>query len=175
MKRIQLPMTIEDRLSLKAGDMVYLNGEIFTARDAAHKKLKDLIDNGKPLPFDMQDAVIYYVGPTPAREGRVIGSAGPTTSSRMDSYVPQLFDLGMIAMIGKGKRSEEVKQSLIAHKGIYFVAPGGAGALLSERIVKREMVAFEELLSEAITRLTVEDFPCFVGLDAQGNDIYDLD
>lgn len=175
MKRLFLPLSESERLSLKAGDTVLLNGTIYTARDAAHKRLHEMIRDGKELPFDLKDAVIYYVGPTPAAPGRVIGSAGPTTSSRMDPYVPELMDLGMTGMIGKGRRSQAVKDAVKKHHGIYFTAVGGAGALLSQSIVKREPVAFEDLLAEAVTRLTVQDFPCFVGIDCAGNDIYDPD
>jgi fumarate hydratase subunit beta len=175
MKKIDLPMSEETRMSLKAGEYVLLNGTVYTARDAAHKKLKELIEKGAPLPFDLHDSVIYYVGPTPAKPGHVIGSAGPTTAGRMDPYVPLLAEHGMIGMIGKGRRDASVKDAVMKNHMIYFVTVGGAGALLSHCIVKREPVAFEELLSEAVTRLEVHDFPCFVGMDCQGNDIYDLD
>lgn len=175
MKQLFLPLDEETRKSLKAGDAVLLNGEIYTARDAAHKKLHEMLQKGEPLPFDLQDCSIYYVGPTPAKKGQVIGSAGPTTSSRMDPYVPELAAHGMRIMIGKGRRSEEVKQAIRRYHMIYFVACGGAGALLSHSIIKREPIAFEELLAEAVTKITVKDFPCFVGIDAQGNDVYDLD
>ncbi len=175
MKRLNLPLDEETRMSLKAGEPVLLNGEIYTARDAAHKKIHELIQKGEPLPFELQDCFIYYVGPTPARPGQVIGSAGPTTSSRMDPYVPELAERGMQGMIGKGRRNMEVKQAIMKHHMIYFVAGGGAGALLSHSIIKREPVAFEELLAEAVTKITVKDFPCFVGIDCEGNDIYDLD
>ena len=175
MKRLNLPLDEETRKSLKAGEPVLLNGEIYTARDAAHKKIHEMIEKGEPLPFDLQDCYIYYVGPTPARPGQVIGSAGPTTSSRMDPYVPELAEHGMQGMIGKGRRSEAVRKAIVDHQMIYFVAGGGAGALLSHSIVKREPVAFEELLAEAVTKITVKDFPCFVGIDTTGKDIYDLD
>lgn len=174
MKKLVLPLSEAEREELKAGEPVLLSGVVYTARDAAHKRLAEMLDEGIPLPFDLNDAVIYYVGPTPAKPGQVIGSAGPTTSSRMDPYVPRLMDIGLIGMIGKGRRSEEVRQAVIQHKGFYLVAAGGAGALLSHSIVKREPVAFEDLLSEAVTLITVRDFPCFVGLDCRGNDIYDL-
>ena len=173
MRRITLPLDEETALSLKAGDAVALNGFVYTARDAAHKRLKDMMDKGEPLPFELKDAVIYYVGPTPARPGQVIGSAGPTTSSRMDPYVPEFMEHGMKAMIGKGRRSAEVRQAIMKHHGIYFIAAGGAGALLAKAIVSRETVAFDDLLAEAVTRLTLQDFPCFVGIDCEGNDIYD--
>ena len=162
-------------MSLKAGEAVLLSGEIYTARDAAHKKLHEMIQRGEALPFELENAVIYYVGPTPAKQGQVIGSAGPTTSGRMDPYTPELIEHGLRGMIGKGRRNDAVKQAVRDYHAIYFVAVGGAGALLSHSIVRREPVAFEELLAEAVTRLTVKDFPCFVGLDCEGNDIYDSD
>ncbi len=175
MKRILLPMSEEVRMSLKAGEPVLLSGKIYTARDAAHKRLKEMIEKGEELPFDLENATIYYVGPTPAAEGQVIGSAGPTTASRMDPYVPLLAEYGMRCMIGKGRRDERVVAAVKKYHMIYFVATGGAGALLSHCIKKRKMVAFEDLLSEAVTELEVEDFPCFVGLDCMGTDIYDLE
>ncbi len=171
-KHITLPISNEDLESLKAGDAVLLSGTIYTARDAAHKRIAELIQEGKELPIDLQNASIYYVGPTPNKEGQVIGSAGPTTSSRMDAYTPLLLDRGLKVMIGKGKRSNQVKESMIQNKAIYFVACGGAGALLSHAIIKSEVIAFEDLLSEAIRKLEVKDFPCFVGIDISGNDIY---
>ena len=175
MRRLNLPLDEDTRKSLHAGEPGLLNGEIYTARDAAHKRIHEMIQKNETLPFDLRDCSIYYVGPTPAKLGQVIGSAGPTTSSRMDPYVAELAVHGMQCMIGKGRRSEEVKRAVITHKMIYFVAAGGAGALLSHSIVKREPVAFEELLAEAVTKITVKDFPCFVGMDTEGNDIYDLD
>ncbi len=175
MKRINLPLSEEDLKDLHAGDAVLLNGEIYTARDAAHKRMHECIAQGKELPFDIRQAMIYYVGPTPATEGRAIGSAGPTTSSRMDPYVEELLEKGLGGMIGKGRRSLPVKDAVKKHKAVYFVAVGGAGALLSKSIIKREPVAYEDLLAEAITKLTVRDFPCFVGLDIYGKDIYDHD
>ena len=174
MKKLQLPLSEAEREELKAWEPVLLSGIVYTARDAAHKRLFEMLDEGRELPFDLKDAVIYYVGPTPARPGQVIGSAGPTTSSRMDPYVPKMMENGMIGMIGKGRRSEKVKEAVVRHKGFYLVAAGGAGALLSHSIIKREPVAFEDLLSEAVTRITVKDFPCFVGIDCRGDDIYDL-
>ena len=173
MKKLNLPLSDEERMSLKAGEAVLLSGEIYTARDAAHKKIHELIETGGQLPFDLNDAVIYYVGPTPAKEGQAIGSAGPTTSSRMDPYTPELIHHGLRYMIGKGRRSEEVKEAIRQYDAIYFVTVGGAGALLSHCIKKRRMVAFEDLLAEAVTELYVEDFPCYVGIDRYGNDIYD--
>lgn len=174
MKKMTLPLSPEERRSLRAGEGVLLSGRIYTARDAAHKRLHEMLERGEPLPFDLQDACIYYVGPTPAKEGRAIGSAGPTTSSRMDPYTPELIENGMRAMIGKGRRSDAVKDAIVSHGAVYFVTVGGAGALLSHCIRKRRMIAFEDLLAEAVTELKVEDFPCYVGIDTFGNDIYDL-
>lgn len=171
-KHITLPISDQDLEELKAGDAVLLSGTIYTARDAAHKRLVELMQEGKELPIDLQNASIYYVGPTPNKEGQVIGSAGPTTSSRMDAYTPLLLDRGLKVMVGKGKRSDAVKKSIIQNKAIYFVACGGAGALLSHAIIKSEVIAFDDLLSEAIRKLEVKDFPCFVGIDINGNDIY---
>ena len=170
---ITLPMDPETREKLRAGDEVYLTGEIYTARDAAHKRLHEMRERGEVYPFEMKDAVIYYVGPTQPKPGHAVGSAGPTTSGRMDAYTPELLDDGLRGMIGKGRRSPEVIDAIIRNKAIYFVVVGGAGALLSNRIKKAEPVVFEDLLSEAIVKLTVEDFPCFVGIDILGNDIYD--
>ena len=170
---ITLPMDLETREKLRAGDEVYLTGVIYTARDAAHKRLHEMRERGEEYPFEMKDAVIYYVGPTQPKPGHAVGSAGPTTSGRMDAYTPELLDDGLRGMIGKGRRSPEVIDAVIRNKAIYFVVVGGAGALLSNRIKKAEPVAFEDLLSEAVVKLTVEDFPCFVGIDTLGNDIYD--
>lgn len=175
MKRINLPLNVDDVENLVCGEQVLLNGIMYTARDAAHKKLIDLLDQGLKLPFDIKNQTIYYVGPTPAREDGSFGSGGPTTASRMDKYTPRLLDLGLKGMIGKGYRSNEVKQSIINNKAVYFVAAGGAGALIGKSVVSFEMVAFEELLSEAILKLEVVDFPVFVGIDIKGNDIYDSD
>ncbi|MEE8806801.1 MAG: Fe-S-containing hydro-lyase [Lactimicrobium sp.] len=173
MKKIQLPLKEEDIESLHAGDGVLLSGVIYTARDAAHKRMAQLIKEGKPLPFDLKGSVIYYVGPTPSDGIHLIGSAGPTTSSRMDAYTPELLDLGLKAMIGKGRRSKEVKEAIVRNQAVYFIAVGGAGALMSHCITSCETIAFDDLLSEAIRKLTVKDMPCFVGIDARGNDIYD--
>ena len=175
MRKVTLPLKKEDIETLHAGEAVLLSGIIYTARDAAHKRLCQMIEKKEELPFDLQGQTIYYVGPTPARPGQAIGSAGPTTSSRMDPYVPLLAGHGLKGMIGKGKRSKEVKQTVAAHGMIYFVCTGGAGALLSHCIIKREMIAFPELLAEAVTKLELKDFPCFVGLDIYGNDIYELE
>ena len=174
MKRIHLPASREELRSLRAGEEVLLSGTVYTARDAAHKRLTEMIGRGEELPFDLRDAAIYYVGPTPAKPGQVIGSAGPTTSGRMDPYVPLLCGHGMAVMIGKGRRSDAVREAVMKYGAVYFVTVGGAGALLSKAVRKAEPVAFEDLLSEAVVRLTVEDFPCFVGLDVHGGDIYDL-
>ena len=167
MKKIQLPLTMEDRRSLRAGEQVLLSGVIYTARDAAHKRMKELLDAGAPLPFDLKDQIIYYVGPTQTPPGMTFGSAGPTTATRMDVYTPQLLDLGLAGMIGKGKRSDAVKQAIIRNQAVYFAAVGGAGALLGLRVKKAETIAFEDLQSEAIRRLEVEDFPVLVCFDSQ--------
>ncbi len=172
-KSVQTPLSDEDVLSLKAGDNLYLNGVIYTARDAAHKKLVELMEKGEELPLELQGQVIYYVGPTPAKPGQVIGSAGPTTSGRMDAYTPQMLAAGMKACIGKGSRSQAVKDALVKYRGVYLAAVGGAGALLSQKITKSEMVAYPELGPEAIHRLEVEDFPVTVINDAHGNDLYE--
>ena len=159
---------------LKAGDLVFLNGIIYTGRDAAHKRLFELIQEGKELPVDLEGQIIYYVGPSPARPGQVIGSAGPTTSGRMDAYTPALLDLGLKGMIGKGLRSREVLDSIEKNKAIYFAATGGAAALISKRIIKSEVVAYPELGPEAIYRLEVENFPVIVVNDAHGGDMYSM-
>ena len=172
-KYIQLPISDEEAQSLKAGDYVYLTGTLYTARDAAHKRMQEALDRGESLPFHLAHHLIYYMGPSPAREGRPIGSAGPTTSSRMDKYTPGLLDLGLKGMIGKGKRSQSVKEALIRNKGVYFAAVGGAGALLSKAIISSEVIAYEDLGTEAIRKLEVKDFPVIVVMDSEGNDLYD--
>ena len=172
-KYIQLPMKEEDMISLRAGDYVYLSGIVYTARDAAHKRMKEALDGGTALPIELQGSSIYYMGPSPAREGQVIGSAGPTTASRMDKYTPQLLELGLKGMIGKGKRSQAVKDAIVKNKAVYLAAVGGAGALLSKAIVKAEVVAYDDLGTEAIRRLEVEKFPAIVVIDSQGNDLYE--
>ncbi|MDD7051586.1 MAG: Fe-S-containing hydro-lyase [Lachnospiraceae bacterium] len=172
-KYIQLPISDEDAQSLKAGDYVYLTGTLYTARDAAHKRMQEALDSGESLPFPLAHHLIYYMGPSPAREGRPIGSAGPTTSSRMDKYTPGLLDLGLKGMIGKGKRSQSVKEALIRNKGVYFAAVGGAGALLSKAIISSEVIAYEDLGTEAIRKLEVKDFPVIVVMDSEGNDLYE--
>ena len=170
---IQAPVSKEDARSLKAGDYVYLSGTIYTARDAAHKRMKEALDQGQKLPFDLKGSVIYYMGPSPAREGRPIGSAGPTTASRMDKYTPRLLDLGMGAMIGKGKRSPEVIDAVVRNQAVYFAAVGGAGALLSKCITSSEVIAYDDLGTEAIRRLEIEDFPAIVVIDSQGSNLYE--
>jgi len=171
-KKIEAPLSDEAVLSLKAGDNVLINGVIYTARDAAHKKLVELMDRGEDLPIDLAGQIIYYVGPTPARPGQVIGSAGPTTSGRMDAYTPKMLQQGMKACIGKGLRNQAVREALQDNKGLYLAAVGGAGALLSKKIKKCEVVAYPELGAEAIHRLEVEDFPVTVVNDAYGGDLY---
>lgn len=166
------PLSDETVSQLHTGDMVYLTGTVYSARDAAHKKLTQLLENGEELPFDIRNSVVYYLGPTPAREGQVIGSAGPTTSSRMDKYTPQLLSLGLKGMIGKGKRSAEVIASMKENNAVYFAAIGGAGALLSKCIKASEVIAFDGLGTEAIRKLYVENFPAIVAIDAAGGDIY---
>lgn len=170
---IQTPLTEDVIRELKAGDYVYLTGTIYTARDAAHKRMQEALDASEPLPVDVKDKMIYYMGPSPAREGRPIGSAGPTTASRMDKYTPQLLDLGLKGMIGKGKRSSEVKDAIVRNQAVYFAAVGGAGALLSKAITASEVVAYEDLGTEAIRKLEVKDFPMIVVIDAEGNDLYE--
>lgn len=157
---------------LKAGDSVLISGEILTARDCAHKRLTDMIKKGEKLPFDLQDAIIYYAGPCPAKPGMASGSCGPTTSSRMDVYAPVLLDLGLGGMIGKGEMSDEVRAAIVRNNAVYFAAIGGAGATYGKSIIKSELVAFPELLSEAVRRLTVTDFPCVVAYDCHGGSIY---
>ena len=172
-KKINLPITAEIAKELKAGDYVYLTGEMYVARDAAHKRLMELIENGHKLPIELEDATIYYMGPSPAREGRPIGSAGPTTASRMDKYAPTLLDLGLKAMIGKGKRTPEVLEAIKRNNAVYFAAIGGAGALLSKCIVESEIVCYEDLGAEAIRKIKVVDFPVIVVGDCHGNNLYE--
>lgn len=172
-KRINVPMSKETAQNLRIGDYVYLSGTIYTARDAAHKRMQEALANGQELPFDIKGNIIYYMGPSPAREGRVIGSAGPTTASRMDKYTPQLLDLGMSAMIGKGKRTQEVADAIVRNQAVYFAAVGGAGALLSKSITDSEIVAYEDLGTEAVRKLTVKDFPVIVVMDALGGNLYE--
>ena len=171
-RHISVPLTDEVAGSLRAGDYVYLTGIIYTARDAAHKRMYEALERQKELPFDMRNNVIYYMGPSPAREGRPIGSAGPTTASRMDKYAPALLDLGLKGMIGKGKRSQAVKDAVVRNGAVYFAAVGGAGALLSRSIVSSEVIAYDDLGTEAIRKLEVKDFPVIVVMDSVGNDLY---
>ncbi|GAB6169007.1 Fe-S-containing hydro-lyase [Clostridium carnis] len=171
-KRIITPLTKEKISDLKAGDRVLLSGIIYTARDAAHKRLIELIDSGKELPINIKDEIIYYVGPSPAKEGAVIGSAGPTTSYRMDPYSPKLLDLGLKGMIGKGERNEEVVKSIVKNKAVYFGAIGGAAALIAKSIVSSKIIAYEDLGAEAIRRLEVKDLPLVVVIDTRGENLY---
>ena len=170
---IQVPISKENAKSLQAGDYVYLTGTIYSARDAAHKRMQETMDEGKNLPLEIKDTVIYYMGPSPAREGRPIGSAGPTTSSRMDKYAPKLLDMGLGAMIGKGKRSQAVLDAIVRNKAVYFAAIGGAGALLSKCITSSEVIAYDDLGAEAIRKMEVKDFPVVVVVDSEGNNLYE--
>ena len=172
-KHIQVPISREDARNLKSGDYVYLTGTIYTARDAAHKRMQEALDSGAELPIDPDRNVIYYMGPSPAREGRPIGSAGPTTASRMDKYAPRLLDLGLGAMIGKGKRNQNVIDAIVRNGSVYFAAVGGAGALLSKCILKSGVIAYEDLGAEAIRKLEVKDFPVIVVIDSEGNNLYE--
>jgi len=173
-KRMMTPLSQDKVRELKVGDSVLLSGVIYTARDAAHKRLVDLIDKGEKLPIDVKDAVIYYVGPTPAKPGMALGSAGPTTSYRMDSYTPKLLEKGLKGMIGKGLRSQEVVDSMIKNGAVYFAAIGGTGALISKCVKKADIVTYEDLGSEAIRRLEVVDLPIVVVIDSEGNNLYEL-
>lgn len=172
-KHIKAPITKEVSRTLHAGDYIYITGTIYTARDAAHKRMDEALVKGEKLPIDIENQAIYYMGPSPAREGRPIGSAGPTTASRMDKYAPKLLDLGLTAMIGKGKRSPEVLEAVKRNGSVYLAAVGGAGALLSKCIKSSEIVAYEDLGTEAIRRLEVEDFPVIVVADCEGNNLYE--
>ena len=172
-KHLETPLTEKKVKELHAGDYVYISGTVYTARDAAHKRMIETLEKGESLPFDMQDQIIYYLGPTPNREGQVIGSAGPTTSSRMDRYAPSLLDRGLKGMIGKGKRTEEVREAMIRNGAVYFAAVGGAGALLSKSILSSEVIAYDNLGTEAVRKLSVKDFPVVVVMDSQGNNLYE--
>ncbi len=172
-KKVMLPLTEEKVIGLKAGDTVLLSGVLYTGRDAAHKRLCELIEAGKELPIEVKDQVIYYVGPTPAKPGNAFGSGGPTTSYRMDPYAPKLLDLGLRGMIGKGLRSEEVIASMVKNKAVYFGAIGGAAALIGKSVVKSEIVCYEDLGAEAIRRIEVKDFPVVVVIDSEGNNLYE--
>ena len=171
-QHIQAPITKNEAKELRAGDYVYISGTIYTARDAAHKRMQETLERGEKLPIEMCNNIIYYMGPSPAREGRPIGSAGPTTASRMDKYAPTLLDMGLIGMIGKGKRIDAVKEAIVRNGAVYFAAVGGAGALLSKSIMKSEVVAYDDLGTEAIRRLEVKNFPVIVVIDSEGNDLY---
>ena len=173
-KHIQLPLTEEKAKTLHAGDTVYLTGVIYTSRDAGHKRMCESIAKGEPIPFDPTDATIYYVGPTPAKPGQVIGSAGPTTSGRMDAYAPTMMSVGARGMIGKGARLPEVVEAMKKYTGVYFGAIGGAGALLAKCIKKADLIAFEDLGAEALRRLEVVDFPTVVIIDSEGNNLYEM-
>ena len=172
-KYIKAPLDAETARSLRAGDYVYISGTIYTARDEAHKRMQEALNAGEKLPVELEENIIYYLGPTPARPGRVIGSAGPTTSSRMDKYTPQMLDLGLRGMIGKGKRTQEVRDAIVRNGAVYFAAVGGAGALLSRQIIKSEVIAYEDLGTEAIRKLEVENLPVIVVIDSEGTDLYE--
>lgn len=172
-RHIQVPLGDQEISGLKAGDFVYLTGTIYTARDAAHKRMAEALGRGETLPISLEGNVIYYMGPSPARPGRAIGSAGPTTASRMDKYTPALLDLGMKGMIGKGRRSQAVKEAVVQNGAVYFAAIGGAGALLSQAIQSSEVIAYDDLGTEAIRRLEVKEFPVIVVMDSLGNDLYE--
>ena len=172
-RHITVPLTGETAVSLRAGDYVYLTGTIYTARDAAHKRMYEAAAAHGELPVDMRNNVIYYMGPSPAREGKVIGSAGPTSASRMDKYAPTLLDMGLKGMIGKGRRNQAVKEAVIRNGAVYFAAVGGAGALLSRSILASEVIAYDDLGTEAIRKLEVKDFPVIVVMDSAGNDLYE--
>ncbi len=173
-KYLQMPLSKEDAANLRAGDYVYLTGIMYTARDAAHKRMQETLEAGEPLPIVLQGTVIYYMGPSPARSGRPIGSAGPTTASRMDKYAPALLDLGLLGMIGKGRRSLAVRDAVVRNGAVYFAAVGGAGALLSKAVLESEVVAYEDLGTEAIRKLTVDKFPVIVCMDSCGTDLYEI-
>ena len=172
-RQIQAPLDPQEIRTLRAGDYVKITGTIYTARDAAHKRIKETLDRGEALPFSLENNVIYYMGPSPAREGRPIGSAGPTTASRMDKYAPELLDLGLKGMIGKGKRTVQVKEAIVRNGAVYFAAVVGAGALLSKKILSSEVIAYEDLGAEAIRKLEVKDFPVIVVIDSEGNNLYE--
>ena len=172
-RHITVPVAKEEIQDLRAGDYVYLTGVIYTARDAAHKRMDEALSEGKELPLDIKNQMIYYMGPSPAREGTPIGSAGPTTASRMDKYAPRLLDLGLGGMIGKGKRSQAVRDAIVRNKAVYFAAVGGAGALLSKCIKRADVIAYDDLGTEAIRRLEIEDLPAIVVIDSEGNNLYE--
>ena len=172
-RHITVPVAKEEIQDLRAGDYVYLTGVIYTARDAAHKRMDEALSEGKELPLDIKNQMIYYMGPSPVREGRPIGSAGPTTASRMDKYAPRLLDLGLGGMIGKGKRSQAVRDAIVRNKAVYFAAVGGAGALLSKAVKKAEVIAYDDLGTEAIRKLEVENLPAIVVIDSEGSYLYE--
>lgn len=172
-RHITVPYDEKTARQLRSGDYVYITGTIYTARDAAHKRMYEALQEGKELPIDIKNNVIYYMGPSPAREGRPIGSAGPTTASRMDKYTPSLLDLGLKGMIGKGKRSDAVKQAIMRNGAVYFAAVGGAGALLSKSIINSKVIAYDDLGTEAVRKLQVKDFPVIVVIDSEGNNLYE--
>ena len=172
-KYMQAPLDKEELKALEAGDYVYITGTIYTARDAAHLRMSEALDRGEELPIDLNNNIIYYMGPTPAREGRPIGSAGPTTASRMDKYAPRLLDLGLTGMIGKGRRKPEVTDAIVRNGAVFFAAVGGAGALLSKCIKKAEVIAYDDLGTEAIRKLEVENLPVIVVIDSKGRNLYD--
>lgn len=174
MKKLKFPFTKDKIKGLNAGDSVLISGIIYTARDAAHKRLTEMLDRGETLPFELEGSIIYYVGPTPEKPGNAIGAAGPTTSYRMDSYAPRFLDLGQVAMIGKGQRSKEVFDAVVRNDAIYFAAIGGAGALIARSIVNAEVIAFEDLGAEAVRKLEVVDFPAIVLIDSEGNNLYEI-
>lgn len=174
-KKITLPITDEDIKNLKAGDSVLLTGSIITGRDAAHKRLYELIQKGEKLPVDIKGELIYYVGPAPAKPGYAVGPAGPTSSYRMDKYAPSLLDLGLKGMIGKGARNKEVVDAIVRNKGVYLVAIGGAAALIAKSIKSEEILYYEDLGTEAVRRYEVEDFPCIVAIDSNGNNVYETE
>ena len=174
MIQLETPLTIEKVKDLKAGDQVLLSGVIYTGRDAAHKRLVELVKNNQPLPFDPYNQVIYFVGPTPTKPGSVFGSGGPTTSGRMDAYSPTMLSLGLRGMIGKGRRNQKVKDAIVKYQGVYFGAIGGAGAYISDCIKSCEIIAFDDLGPEAIRKLVVKDFPVTVIIDSDGNDLYEI-
>ena len=170
---IHAPLDPKEVRELRAGDYVYISGTIYSARDAAHKRMQEALDRGEALPVSLENNIIYYMGPSPAREGRPIGSAGPTTASRMDKYTPRLLDLGLKGMVGKGKRTREVQEAIVRNGAVYFAAVGGAGALLSKRILSSQVIAYDDLGAEAVRKLTVENFPVIVVIDSQGNNRYE--
>ena len=173
-KKLTIPFQEEEINALRAGDVVFVSGDIYTARDAAHKRLCEAMERGESLPFELSGAVIYYAGPCPAKPGQVMNSCGPTTSGRMDKYAPLLYDMGQKAAIGKGKIGEQVIEAMKRNKGVYFIATGGAGALISKCMTAAEAVAYEDLGAEAVRRITVENLPLIVGVDCQGQDVYEI-